>query len=35
VKLMLVSRAPLLDRTPIGRNEEGEQVFWVHRHDEY
>jgi predicted dithiol-disulfide oxidoreductase (DUF899 family) len=25
----------LLDRTPIGRNEEGEQVFWVRRHDEY
>jgi predicted dithiol-disulfide oxidoreductase (DUF899 family) len=25
----------LLDRTPIGRNEEGEQDFWLHRHDEY
>jgi predicted dithiol-disulfide oxidoreductase (DUF899 family) len=25
----------LLDRTPIGRNEEGEQVFWLRRHDEY
>lgn len=25
----------LLDRTPMGRNEEGEQVFWVRRHDEY
>ena len=25
----------LLDRTPIGRNEEGDQVFWVRRHDEY
>ena len=25
----------LLDRTPIGRNEEGEQVLWVRRHDEY
>jgi predicted dithiol-disulfide oxidoreductase (DUF899 family) len=25
----------LLDRTPNGRNEEGEQVFWVRRHDEY
>jgi len=25
----------LLDRTPVGRNEEGEQVFWLRRHDEY
>jgi predicted dithiol-disulfide oxidoreductase (DUF899 family) len=25
----------LLDRTPIGRDEEGEQVFWLRRHDEY
>jgi predicted dithiol-disulfide oxidoreductase (DUF899 family) len=25
----------LLDRTAIGRSEEGEQVFWLHRHDEY
>jgi predicted dithiol-disulfide oxidoreductase (DUF899 family) len=25
----------LLDRTPIGRNEEREQVFWLRRHDEY
>ena len=25
----------LLDRTPIGRNEEGEQVFWLRRRDEY
>jgi predicted dithiol-disulfide oxidoreductase (DUF899 family) len=25
----------LLDRTPIGRNEEGEEVFWLRRHDEY
>jgi predicted dithiol-disulfide oxidoreductase (DUF899 family) len=25
----------LLDRTPIGRNEVGEQVFWLRRHDEY
>jgi predicted dithiol-disulfide oxidoreductase (DUF899 family) len=25
----------LLDRTPIGRNEEGEQVLWMRRHDEY
>jgi predicted dithiol-disulfide oxidoreductase (DUF899 family) len=25
----------LLDRTPMGRNEEGETVFWLHRHDEY
>jgi predicted dithiol-disulfide oxidoreductase (DUF899 family) len=25
----------LLDRTPTGRNEEGEQVFWLRRHDEY
>jgi predicted dithiol-disulfide oxidoreductase (DUF899 family) len=25
----------LLDRTPIGRNEEAEQVFWIRRHDEY
>jgi predicted dithiol-disulfide oxidoreductase (DUF899 family) len=25
----------LLDRTPMGRQEEGEQVFWLRRHDEY
>ena len=25
----------LLDRTPMGRNEEDDQVFWVRRHDEY
>jgi predicted dithiol-disulfide oxidoreductase (DUF899 family) len=25
----------LLDRTPMGRNEDGEQVFWLRRHDEY
>jgi predicted dithiol-disulfide oxidoreductase (DUF899 family) len=25
----------LLDRTPQGRHEEGEQVFWLRRHDEY
>jgi predicted dithiol-disulfide oxidoreductase (DUF899 family) len=25
----------LLDRTPMGRNEEGEDVFWLRRHDEY
>jgi predicted dithiol-disulfide oxidoreductase (DUF899 family) len=25
----------LLDLTPMGRNEEGEQVFWLRRHDEY
>ena len=25
----------LLDRTPMGRNEEGEEVFWLCRHDEY
>jgi predicted dithiol-disulfide oxidoreductase (DUF899 family) len=25
----------LLDRAPMGRNEEGEQVFWLRRHDEY
>jgi predicted dithiol-disulfide oxidoreductase (DUF899 family) len=25
----------LLDRTPLGRHEEGEQVFWLRRHDEY
>ena len=25
----------LLDRTPIGRNEEGEDVLWIRRHDEY
>jgi predicted dithiol-disulfide oxidoreductase (DUF899 family) len=25
----------LLDRTPLGRQEEGEQSFWIHRHDEY
>lgn len=25
----------LLDRAPLGRQEEGEQVFWLRRHDEY
>ena len=25
----------LLDRTPMGRNEEGETEFWLRRHDEY
>jgi predicted dithiol-disulfide oxidoreductase (DUF899 family) len=25
----------LLDRTPLGRQEEGEQTHWLHRHDEY
>jgi predicted dithiol-disulfide oxidoreductase (DUF899 family) len=25
----------LLDRTPFGRHEEGDEVFWVRRHDEY
>jgi predicted dithiol-disulfide oxidoreductase (DUF899 family) len=25
----------LLDRTATGRNEEGEEVFWLRRHDEY
>ena len=25
----------LLDRTPLGRREEGEDVFWLRRHDEY
>jgi predicted dithiol-disulfide oxidoreductase (DUF899 family) len=25
----------LLDRAPMGRNEQGEQVFWLRRHDEY
>ena len=25
----------LLDRAPIGRNEGGDEVFWLHRHDEY
>jgi predicted dithiol-disulfide oxidoreductase (DUF899 family) len=25
----------LLDRAPLGRNEVGEQVFWLRRHDEY
>jgi predicted dithiol-disulfide oxidoreductase (DUF899 family) len=25
----------LLDRTPAGRNEDGEEVFWLRRHDEY
>ena len=25
----------LLDRTPMGRNEGGDQPFWLHRHDEY
>jgi predicted dithiol-disulfide oxidoreductase (DUF899 family) len=25
----------LLDRTPLGRQEAGEDVFWLRRHDEY
>ena len=25
----------LLDRTPMGRDEEGDQPFWIRRHDEY
>lgn len=25
----------LLDRAPMGRNEEGEETFWLRRHDEY
>jgi predicted dithiol-disulfide oxidoreductase (DUF899 family) len=25
----------LLDRAPMGRHEEGEEVFWLRRHDEY
>ena len=25
----------LLDRAPLGRNEQGEEVFWLRRHDEY
>jgi predicted dithiol-disulfide oxidoreductase (DUF899 family) len=25
----------LLDRTPMGRHEKGDEVFWLHRHDEY
>ena len=25
----------LLDRAPYGRNEDGEEVFWLRRHDEY
>jgi predicted dithiol-disulfide oxidoreductase (DUF899 family) len=25
----------LLDRTPMGRHEEGDDVFWIRRHDEY
>jgi predicted dithiol-disulfide oxidoreductase (DUF899 family) len=25
----------LLDRTAIGRHEQGEQTFWLRRHDEY
>jgi predicted dithiol-disulfide oxidoreductase (DUF899 family) len=25
----------LLDRAPMGRNEGGDEVFWLHRHDEY
>jgi len=25
----------LLDRTPMGRNEQGEQDIWLRRHDEY
>jgi predicted dithiol-disulfide oxidoreductase (DUF899 family) len=26
---------PLLDRTPLGRHEEGDPDFWLRRHDEY
>jgi predicted dithiol-disulfide oxidoreductase (DUF899 family) len=25
----------LLDRTPMGRHEKGEAMFWLRRHDEY
>jgi predicted dithiol-disulfide oxidoreductase (DUF899 family) len=25
----------LLDRTPMGRHEQGEQTHWLRRHDEY
>ncbi len=25
----------LLDRTPLGSNEGGDEVFWIRRHDEY
>jgi predicted dithiol-disulfide oxidoreductase (DUF899 family) len=25
----------LLDRTPMGRNEEDDMPFWLRRHDEY
>src|SRR5437764_9745051 len=25
----------LLDRAPMGRNEEGDEAFWLRRHDEY
>jgi predicted dithiol-disulfide oxidoreductase (DUF899 family) len=25
----------LLDRTPMGRNEDGDRPFWLRRHDEY
>src|SRR3954453_24101665 len=25
----------LLERTPVGRHEEGEEVFWLRRRDEY
>ncbi|WP_369251769.1 DUF899 domain-containing protein [Streptomyces sp. R41] len=25
----------LLDRTPLGRHEDGEEIFWLRRHDEY
>jgi predicted dithiol-disulfide oxidoreductase (DUF899 family) len=25
----------LLDRTPIGRNEQRDELFWLRRHDEY
>ena len=25
----------LLDRTPMGRHEEGDEVFWLRRRDEY
>jgi predicted dithiol-disulfide oxidoreductase (DUF899 family) len=25
----------LLDRAPMGRNEDGNQPFWLRRHDEY
>ena len=31
----LMGYYPILDRAPHGRDEEGESVLWIRRHDEY